>query len=101
LSVQEECPLCGKRCKYKHHEKDCVELSGLHIECHQIMQNYLIGKLRKYHAKEFKADTGWKGGYKPDVTLSRNGIKYYLDIGFSNDAEIYFKVKRKKFEKSE
>ena len=59
------------------------------------------GKLKKYHAYEYNAGTGWKGGYKPDLVLNRNGKKYYLDIGFSNNAETYFKVKRKKFEKSE
>ena len=48
----------------------------------------------------FKAKTGWCGGVKPDITFVKGGVTYLLDIGFSNNADIYYKAKKKKYDES-
>ena len=48
----------------------------------------------------FKAKTGWCGGVKPDIKFVKGGVTYLLDIGFSNNADVYYKAKKKKYDES-
>jgi len=42
----------------RHHEQDCSELSKEHIKLHNMMQDYLIKGLSRYHATLVSAANG-------------------------------------------
>jgi hypothetical protein len=55
--------------------------------------------MRSLNASEVKAKNYNipKGGVKPDIKVEKNGISYFIDVGFSNDADAYYKFKKGKY----
>lgn len=65
------------------------------------MVRYLVKKLSKYHAREVLAENfNCPNGAKPDIHFTCKDKVYYIDVGFSNDANAYAKAKQKKYAQS-
>ncbi|CAL6028661.1 Hypothetical_protein [Hexamita inflata] len=90
------CELCGCNAKAGH-EQACKVINEIHIKVHDVFANYLEKQLRKkYNAMKVTAgnDNRALNNKKPDVEITVDGKKVYLDIGITFDTKRYFRIKQ-------
>ncbi|CAL6097589.1 Putative_reverse transcriptase/endonuclease [Hexamita inflata] len=90
------CELCGCNAKAGH-EQACKVINEIHIKVHDVFANYLEKQLKKnYNAIKVTAgnDNRALNNKKPDVEITDDGKKVYLDIGITFDTKRYFRIKQ-------
>ncbi|CAL6035402.1 Reverse_transcriptase (RNA-dependent DNA polymerase) [Hexamita inflata] len=96
VGMPKVCELCGCNAKAGH-EQACKVINEIHIKVHDVFANYLEKQLRKkYNAIKVTAgnDNRALNNKKPDVEITVDGKKVYLDIGITFDTKRYFRIKQ-------
>ena len=94
-----KCDLCKEIIGSVYHEQDCKFCASEHKIVHNMMQKWLIDRLRNYNACAITAaaDNRLPNGKTPDIELTIKNSTYLLDVGFSARPETYYKEKIAKY----